>query len=69
MTKRERAASPEEFATMARRAGIELDGRQIEELRRGYNLLATWLSTLDRDWHFSDESDLVFTPPEPGDGR
>ena len=69
MTKRERSASPEEFAAMARRAGIELDGGQIEELRRGYNLLSVWLSALDRDWRFSDESDLLFTPPEPGRGR
>lgn len=69
MTKRDRSASPEEFAAMARRAGIVLDEGQIEELRRGYNILSVWLATLDRDWAFSDESDLVFTPPEPSRGR
>jgi hypothetical protein len=69
MTTRDRSASAEAFAAMAERAGIALEAAEIEELRRGYNILAKWLEMLDRDWHFSDESDLVFTPPEQSRGR
>jgi hypothetical protein len=54
---------------MAERAGITLETAEIEELRQGYNILAKWLEKLDRDWHFSDESDLIFTPPDQNRGR
>jgi hypothetical protein len=47
--------APEEFAALARAAGIALPAAEMPELQRGYASLLPWIARLREDWPYADE--------------
>ncbi len=64
MARNSEQISADDFAVLARHAGIELPAAELDELRYGYNHLLKWINALRRDWRFEDESAHRFVAPE-----
>jgi hypothetical protein len=60
--------APQDFAALARAAGITLPATEMAELERGYASLLPWIARLREDWPYADEPAHQFVPGREAPG-